>query len=568
MIRSFVDGLEAAEPYQCRDYHGKGWNSSTICNFMNTTENCQIDGGFVNYLVLTFCSFDSNSRWLAVTLEAIWLFFLFIGLGVTADTFFCPSLRVMADSLKLSQNIAGVTFLAFGNGAPDVFSAIAAISNAKDGDAGLAFGALFGAGVFVSTVVAGLICIAQPFQSVQRPLLRDLIFFLVAGFWAFYVVWDGRITLFETMGFLGLYVLYIFVVLFGRYLNRKLRERRGDTVRRNHFSSNNIQTIKNRANSSIVVNEDVNDDDNEEARPLLRNENSPMAIAEEDETTDYTNKSALLAALQPYDPKEWGESKFLNKTLILFKVPVVLLLKTTIPLVDYEVKNHNWNKMTYALNCLTAPILMTFAVNIGFVKLFNVIPLWSVALVVGVLLSGAILVFTDLNTRPRAHWLFAYFGFLVSVIWIYTIANEIVNLLTAFGVILNISNTILGLTFLAWGNSLSDLVADLFSAKRGFPDMGMSACFGGPLFNILLGVGIPFSIQCFKKKEGIAINSSFLQDMLALFLGISLVSTLIIIPLRKFKFTRGYGYYLLAVYAVFLTVCILIESGVIKSPVK
>ena len=40
--------------------------------------------------------------------------------------------------------IEGVTFLAFGNGAPDIFSAIAAIGNAKNGDAGLAFGALFG----------------------------------------------------------------------------------------------------------------------------------------------------------------------------------------------------------------------------------------------------------------------------------------------------------------------------------------------------------------------------------------------------------------------------------------
>ena len=38
----------------------------------------------------------------------------------------------------------GVTFLAFGNGAPDIFSAIAAIGNAKNGDAGLAFGALLG----------------------------------------------------------------------------------------------------------------------------------------------------------------------------------------------------------------------------------------------------------------------------------------------------------------------------------------------------------------------------------------------------------------------------------------
>lgn len=44
-----------------------------------------------------------------------------------------------------------MTFLAFGNGAPDVFSSIAAVGNAKGGDAGLAFGALMGAGVFIVT---------------------------------------------------------------------------------------------------------------------------------------------------------------------------------------------------------------------------------------------------------------------------------------------------------------------------------------------------------------------------------------------------------------------------------
>jgi sodium/potassium/calcium exchanger 6 len=93
-----------------------------------------------------------------------------------------------------------VTFLAFGNGAPDVFSAIAAVGSSKGGDAGLAFGALFGAGVFVSTVIVGIICLISPFHSVQRPLLRDLIFFIVAGFWAFVVVWDGEIKLWETIG--------------------------------------------------------------------------------------------------------------------------------------------------------------------------------------------------------------------------------------------------------------------------------------------------------------------------------------------------------------------------------
>ena len=38
----------------------------------------------------------------------------------------------------------GVTLLALGNGAPDIFGAYAAITQAKQGDAGLAIGAIFG----------------------------------------------------------------------------------------------------------------------------------------------------------------------------------------------------------------------------------------------------------------------------------------------------------------------------------------------------------------------------------------------------------------------------------------
>ena len=106
-----------------------------------------------------------------------------------------------------------MTFLAFGNGAPDVFSAIAAVGNSKDGDAGLAFGALFGAGVFVSTVIVGIICFICPFQSVQRPLLRDIIFFLGAGFWAFVVVWDGKIVLFETLGIVSSHLKFGYLLL-------------------------------------------------------------------------------------------------------------------------------------------------------------------------------------------------------------------------------------------------------------------------------------------------------------------------------------------------------------------
>jgi hypothetical protein len=60
--------------------------SEWICNFMNTTENCQIDDGFINYLVFSFCNFDYKQTGIPALIMAIWLSFLFISLGVTADT--------------------------------------------------------------------------------------------------------------------------------------------------------------------------------------------------------------------------------------------------------------------------------------------------------------------------------------------------------------------------------------------------------------------------------------------------------------------------------------------------
>ena len=57
---------------------------------------------------------------------------------------FCPALTVMSQVLRLSQNVAGVTLLALGNGSPDIFSAFAAINQDEDKKSSLAVGALFG----------------------------------------------------------------------------------------------------------------------------------------------------------------------------------------------------------------------------------------------------------------------------------------------------------------------------------------------------------------------------------------------------------------------------------------
>jgi sodium/potassium/calcium exchanger 6 len=54
--------------------------------------------------------------------QILWLLTLFVATGVTATDFLCPALFMISKTLGLSQNIAGVTFLAFGNTSADIFA--------------------------------------------------------------------------------------------------------------------------------------------------------------------------------------------------------------------------------------------------------------------------------------------------------------------------------------------------------------------------------------------------------------------------------------------------------------
>ena len=81
------------------------------------------------------------------------------------------------------------------------------------------------------------------------------------------------------------------------------------------------------------------------------------------------------------------------------------------------------------------------------------------------------------------------------------------------------------------------MIADVAMAKRGSPRMGFSAAFGGPLFNMLLGIGLPFTIQILGSGKNVMLGFDSMTAVLAIGLAVSLTFSYVLLPILNFKVT-------------------------------
>lgn len=65
--------------------------------------------------------------------------------------------------------------------------------------------------MFVTAVVSGAVIIAKPFACMERPLLRDITFYLAAVFFTFYVMYKKQITTAEAVGKFVVSFIYFIV---------------------------------------------------------------------------------------------------------------------------------------------------------------------------------------------------------------------------------------------------------------------------------------------------------------------------------------------------------------------
>jgi sodium/potassium/calcium exchanger 6 len=220
-------GALMSEEEQCRLVH----RSKNQCHFIK--KHCPDDeGGFGTYLDLFYCKL-SNAKPVAFMILISWLGLLFSTIGIAASDFFCINLSTIASILGMSESMAGVTLLAFGNGSPDVFSTFAAMST---NSGSLAVGELMGAAVFITSVVAGSMALIKPFHVARKSFVRDVGFFIVAAGFSFSFLWDGRLQLWECIAMVIYYVVYVgFVVAWHWWIGRRRREREKQAAARGHY---------------------------------------------------------------------------------------------------------------------------------------------------------------------------------------------------------------------------------------------------------------------------------------------------------------------------------------------
>lgn len=98
----------------------------------------QHSGGFSVVALLlgsSECNTAFDSIW-AVVVHFLLILYTFIGLAIVCDEYFVESLELISGALKLSDDVAGATFMAAGSSAPELFTAIITIF-VKPGEEGL-----------------------------------------------------------------------------------------------------------------------------------------------------------------------------------------------------------------------------------------------------------------------------------------------------------------------------------------------------------------------------------------------------------------------------------------------
>uniref|UniRef100_A0A1A7X293 Solute carrier family 24 (Sodium/potassium/calcium exchanger), member 4b n=1 Tax=Iconisemion striatum TaxID=60296 RepID=A0A1A7X293_9TELE len=474
----------------------------------------------------------------AVLLHILATLYMFLALAITCDEYFVTSLEKICEKLDLSEDVAGATFMAAGSSAPELFASVIGVF-ITHGDVGV--GTIVGSAVFNILCIIGVcgIFAGQVVVLTWWAVFRDSFYYILSVVALIAFIYDEKIVWWESLVLVVMYAGYILVMKFNSSMQRFFMGK---------------PKKKNVANGNAATSSEM-----EDVKPSKSYSRGSVVMVDEMMNASPSKFRFPEAGLRVMVTSHFGPKtrlRMASRLIITERQKLVQAsngVETQVTDGKVEIENGNVpeDKPTESEE---SDSISPFHIPSGIGSKLKWLISWPLLL---------LLFFTIPNcAKPRWERCFML-SFLLSTVWIAVFSYFMVWMVTIVGYTLGIPDVIMGITFLAAGTSVPDCIASLIVARQGLGDMAVSNTIGSNVFDILVGLGVPWAMQtmCVSYGSVVMINSRGLVYSVVLLLG-SVALTVLGIHLNKWQLDLKLGVYVLVLYAVFLCFSIMIEYNV------
>ncbi|KAG5265684.1 hypothetical protein AALO_G00245190 [Alosa alosa] len=503
----------------------------------------------------------------AIALHIFAALYMFLALAIVCDDYFVTSLEKICEKLHLSEDVAGATFMAAGSSAPELFASIIGVF-ITHGDVGV--GTIVGSAVFNILCIIGVcgIFAGQVVFLTKYSVFRDSFYYTLSVVALIVFIYDEKIVWWESLILVVMYAGYIIIMKF-------------NTSIQNFFSGKEDKSV---ANGNTIS-------EMEDGRGCMcvcmcgcgcpcqrcgRSHSHPMYSVKP--TKNYSRSSVVMVdEMMNSSPPNYRFPEAGLRIMITNHFGPKTRLRMASRLIINEqqrlvqepngmdgtavgdgkmdaLENGSVPEDKLAEEAEEGELSSPFNVPGGAMNKVKWLISWPILL---------LLFFTIPNSAKPRWERFFMLSFCLSTVWIAVFSYFMVWMVSLIGYTLGIPDVIMGITFLAAGTSVPDCIASLIVARQGLGDMAVSNTIGSNVFDILVGLGVPWAIQTMAVDYGSAvqINSRGLVYSVVLLLG-SVALTVLGIHVNRWKLDFRLGVYVMVLYAVFLCFSILIEYNV------
>ncbi|XP_055061834.2 sodium/potassium/calcium exchanger 2-like isoform X2 [Misgurnus anguillicaudatus] len=512
----------------------------------------------------------------AVVLHMFGMMYMFIALAIVCDEFFVPALTVITEKLQISDDVAGATFMAAGGSAPELFTSVIGvfISHSNVG-----IGTIVGSAVFNILFVIGMCALfsREILNLTWWPLFRDVSFYIVGLIMLIVFFLDNYITYTESMGLLLCYASYVtfmkYNVTVETWIKSKLSRNQVDDVEASPKLESNLlfaDAVCQKYGTQVT---NGGDDENKlSAKPRLQRGGSSASLH-----NTLMRNSIFQLMIHTLDPLSEGNVQTLE-TAWRFKEKASILHKIARKKGQDEANGVDKNlpnsscvevEVTPPMNGNAVgpkeeeeehedqPLSLAWPdtprKQATYLVIFPIVfPLWL----------------TLPDVRRETSKKFFPMTFLGSITWIAIFSYLMVWWAHQVGETMGITEEIMGLTILAAGTSIPDLITSVIVARKGLGDMAVSSSVGSNIFDITVGLPFPWLMfSLFNDLSPVAVSSNGLFCAIVL-LFLMLLFVIISIGVCKWKMSKLLGSLMFLLYFVFLVVSVMLEDKIIVCPVS